>query len=147
MIKIRATEDEVDVSGSPEELRSIREAILRLIHSPDRTLAVAASTSFDPAPYAWALQELKVVRSSGPSRVRIEQQQGLVVSGVDENLIRFASWFEVGPQATIGAHSHFEHLPGSSYVAAESLPLVISVSAEAQQALRGDARKPTRASS
>jgi hypothetical protein len=140
MIEIRATQDEADLSGSVEDLRGLREAILRLIDSSDRTLVVAASSSLDPSPYAFALPKLMVVRSSGPSQVQVENQQVLIVSGADENLARFASWFDFDPEATVGVHAHFEHLPGNPYVAHDSLPLIVSVSAEAQQALGGDAK-------
>ena len=140
MITIRATAEEADVAGSPEELRQIHASIQRFVGSPDRSLTIPADPAADPNPYAWSLGELRIVRDGDRARVSIHDRNVLVISGADENLIKFASWFDFAPDSKPGSHNHFEPLPGNKYVAIDSLPLVVSVSSEAQQRAASDVR-------
>jgi hypothetical protein len=139
MIQIRATDGEADLEGTPEDLQHIRAAILRLVSSSESSISFEACATIDPTPYARMLPELHIVRTTGPMRVAISHERMLVLSGSDESLDRFASWFDF----TAPTHKHHEHFPGTTYIAADSVPLVIS--ARAQQALAGDACKATRA--
>ena len=144
MIQIRATDTEADLEGSPEDLQHIREAMLRLLASSEARLSVEACATGDPSPYARLLSELHIERTTGPMRVAIANESMLVLSGSDESLNRFASWFDF-PAVTSQAHKHHEYFAGNQYIAADSVPLVIG--ARAQQALGGDSRKAARASS
>ena len=128
MIEIRASANDVDISGAVAELQAIRTAILRLINSADDSYTVGASTLVDPLPYERLLGHLKVIKGSGPARVQIEGKN-LVVVGSAENLAIFASRFTFGPDAAPGEHNHYEYLVEEDiYVAVDSVPLVIGVS-------------------
>jgi hypothetical protein len=102
MIQIRATSDEVDVSGRPGELQRVRAEIEGLIRTAEKSLSIAANPAIDPTPCACVLHELRIIRSVGPTKVFVEEQR-LVVTGADENLTRFASWFVFAPDAEPGA--------------------------------------------
>ena len=128
MIEIRASANDADISGTAAELQAIRTAILRLINTTDEMYAVGASTFVDPSPYERLLGHLKVVKGSGPARVKIEGKN-LVVVGSAENLAIFASRFTFGPNAMPGEHNHYEYLvEEDTYVAVDSVPLVIGIS-------------------
>lgn len=126
MIAIRANANDADISGTAPELESIRLRVLRLINSADHFFQVAAAIRAHPDPYERVLRWLRVVRGSGPSRVQINGES-LVVTGSDDNLARFASWFTFSPEAGPGEHGHYEHLEGDPYVAVDSVPLVVGI--------------------
>jgi hypothetical protein len=62
MIEIRATEREADVSGSPEDLQSVRVAIAHLVSSADPAVSIHANGGADPKPYDFCVQELLILR-------------------------------------------------------------------------------------
>jgi hypothetical protein len=140
MIQIRATSEEIELSGTPSDLQRVRNEIEAAILNAERTLSIAADPEIDPTPYASALVELRVIRSHGPTKVSVEDQT-LVVAGADENLMRFSTWFTFAPDAEPGIHSHFDFLPGDPYVDSDSRSLVVSVSAAAQQTAARDRAK------
>ena len=139
MIIIRATDDEVDVSGSSYELQQVRAAIRRFAACSDPVRNIPADATADPTPYQFALRELRLLRTGERTRVSISNQMSLVVSGPAENLRKFSSWFAFSPDAPAGSHNHFERLPGDPYVAEDAVPLLISV--EAQQSVQPDRRE------
>ena len=140
MIQIRLTSDEVDLSGTPGELQQVRAGIEALIRNEETTLRIAANSAIDPAPYERTLRELRIERGGGPTKISVEEQT-LLVSGADENLVRFSSWFDVEPEAESGTHNHFDYFPGNPHIDADSRSLVVTVLSGAQQTAARDRAK------
>ena len=132
MIKIRATEDELELSGSPAELQHVRAMILALTRGTESESIVSADSDCDPKPYDVPLSELRLVRDVGPTRVSVVGR-ALRVSGADENLEKFSSWFDFDEEVETGAHNHFDYFPGNTTVAPDSRSLVVSAVTAAQQ--------------
>ncbi len=122
---IRTTADEAEISGSIHEFRAMRRLIRRLLASQDRVATVSAVPG-NPAPYDNVLSVLVIHRTSGPCRVAIAGET-LVVSGSDETLDGFASFFRFPKNGKQGRHAHFEYYPDNPYISADSLPLTIAV--------------------
>lgn len=121
MIEIRAGTDDAELSGSVSDLAAIRVAIVRLINSSERQFTQVAQADVKPDPYDRCLTEITLVRSDGPTRVSIAGTS-LLVTGADENLAGFATWFSAKP----GEHGHYEYFEGNNYIAADSVPLVVA---------------------
>ena len=69
---IRATETELDLSGSPAELRSIATQFVQL--QPGGRIRFAADETADPSPYARLLVAFEVVASNGAVKVSVPQR-------------------------------------------------------------------------
>jgi len=126
MLAICTDGDEIEISGTADDLRSVRVAIVGLLSSTDSSVSFAAAL-LDPTPYATALPKLTIQRTSGLTLVTITEL-GVVVAGSDDSLARFSSWFNLPSDAQPGHHSHFEPLPDDSYHSSESVPLVVAIS-------------------
>ena len=125
MITICASDQEADVSGTVTELLEIAHILKSLVSSGASSVVVPAQ-SCNPAPYELSLRELVFARRSGPISVSADSHR-LTVSGPDQFLARFASWFEFAQDAGNGCHNHFEPLPDDPDHSADSLALVVSV--------------------
>ena len=126
MIGIRADGDDIEISGTAAELREISTIIEALISSDELSATVLGRT-IDPAPYARSVGSLKIQRTAGRTRVS-ETDSQVLVTGSDDSLARFASWFEFPPHSKSGNHSHFEPLADDPYHSPDSNSLVVSVS-------------------
>ena len=111
-----------DISGLPAELRAVAESIVALRGS----VSFAADTTQSPAPYPAALSSLVVRAGTGPVCAVVQGSVLHVTAGPDF-LPVFASCFQFEDAAPDGYHVHHEYFPGSEHIAAESVPLVISV--------------------
>ncbi len=125
MLAICTDDQEVEISGSADELRNVRVAIVGLLSSPDFSASLPAA-HLDPSPYSRALPELTIQRASGPTLVTTTQSS-LVVSSSDDSLARFSTWFNFPADARPGHHAHFEPMPGDPYHSPESIPLAITI--------------------
>lgn len=115
---------EVEITGSPAALRSVRLAILKLLSSPIASIRLPVAVR-DPGPYTCSLAELVVERAEGPSLVSVTQG-ALSITGCDASLARLATWFDI----STCHHSHFEPLPDDPHHSAESIPLIIEAFAD-----------------
>jgi hypothetical protein len=120
---IRATDTELELSGSPAELRSIAAQFVQL--NPDSRIRFAADKDAKPAPYARLLVALEVVASNDAVKVSVIDDS-LLVTGSPAKLKTFASFFQFEDGARKGSHTHHEWYPGNEYVDPHSRPLVIS---------------------
>jgi len=120
---IRETATEIDLSGTPTELRGIGETLATL--GPGEGCRFEADAQADPAPYDRVLGALEAEASGGPVRVGVTAQV-LSVAGSSDMLARFASFFAFSDEDRPGTHSHHEWWDGNEYIAADSRPLVIS---------------------
>ena len=125
MIAIRASEGEVDISGTVEELLEVGLTIRALASSPQTSVSVAAARCC-PTPYDDSISCLLIYRRQGRTLVSLTSS-GLEVSGSDKSLKIFASWFELPAGVSDGYHQHFEPLVDDPDHSSDSVPLVITV--------------------
>ena len=131
---IRETASELDLSGTPAELRAIGRAVAAL--GPGERCRFEADAHADPAPYTRVLAALVVEASGGPVRVSVAGQV-LAASGSPDMLARFASFFVFSDADRPGTHAHHEWWDGNEYIAADSRPLVIRAAEPGAAADRG----------
>jgi hypothetical protein len=121
---IRATDAELEISGSQRELNALADRIETI--GVKGEVAQIAEAGADPRPYDRCLVYLKVRASNGPTRVAVVGDE-LVVTGAMEMLGKFASFFRFDPADQPGAHHHHDWFDGHGYIAEDSRSLVISV--------------------
>ena len=121
---IRASEEELDLSGSPAELRGIARAI-RSLQDGERCSFVADIRAL-ASPYDRVLSLFEVVASRGPVCIVLAGNT-LVAEGSLPMLKCLASFFDFSDSDRHGTHHHHEWWEGNDYVSPVSRPLVISV--------------------
>lgn len=121
---IRVTDKEIDLSGSPSELREIAAALEGLLCG--QSCEFEADPNADPAPYDRVLSAFRVMVSAGPVRVTVTGSL-LMAEGDADRMTSFASWFAFSEGARFPEHRHFEWFPGNLHIAEDSRPLGISV--------------------
>jgi hypothetical protein len=122
-VVIRETDTELDVSGTPAELRAVADRLAGM--TAGQSCEFAADVATGPAPYARVLAAFRVVASGGPVRVSVAGDT-LLATGSPEMLARFASVFAFSEGGRPGTHRHHEWWEGNEYIAVDSRPLVIS---------------------
>jgi hypothetical protein len=130
MLEIRrSNQNEVEISGTVDELRAVSRDISALVWSGNDQIAFEANPFINPAPYDAALKRMVIVQSRSPAKVSLASAEELRVEGSPESLEAFASYFDFEPGAAAGNHAHFEYYEheGNRWVAPGSIPLVISV--------------------
>ncbi|MBA4020659.1 MAG: hypothetical protein C0483_26160 [Pirellula sp.] len=120
---IRETATELDLCGTPVELRAVGRALAAL--GSGERCRFEADTHADPAPYTRVLVAFEAEASGGPVRLSVAGQV-LSASGSPDMLATFASFFEFSDDDRPGTHTHHEWWDGNDYIAADSRPLVIS---------------------
>ena len=129
-MRIRWEPKGVDVSGTLSELANVASEIDGVASSAKAFVEVVGETDGSPAPYDRLLACMRVTSGNGPVRISEHPQGVLHVTGGSQELAALESYFLFGPDATRGAHNHYEYFPGNEYVTADSLPLVVSVTVE-----------------
>ena len=125
MIRIRSSSTEIEIAGTPVELRVIATALAGM--TDGERLVFSANTSGSPMPYNEYVASFEIVMSTGGVRVGREGN-GLRASGGLEALRTFASFFTFDDDTKPGIHTHHEWLGDDKYVSTDSLPLVVAVS-------------------
>lgn len=125
MIAIRASEGEVEISGTVGDLLEVGLTIRALAASSQFAVLVPAAPC-SPAPYERSVARLAVRRRPGPTVVSLAASE-LEVSGSDTSLNLFASWFEFPAGVGEGYHNHFEPLEGDPDHSPASVSLVVTV--------------------
>lgn len=126
MIEIRFSKGEIDLQGTPSELRGVRQAILDFLTNDPPMVHLAASVNVDSTPYQCHLESLIIRKGYGPVRITVAGKS-LEAEGESEMLKTFAEWFNFTDNGPDRYHCHFEYYEGNSCIAPESVPLVISV--------------------
>lgn len=127
MIVIRWTApSELDVSGSPSELRAVKTRILDFAAGAEAHTLIHADSDADPAPYSKSLEILRVAKGVGPTRISVD---GTVmnVTGSQKHLEVFAKNFDFSDDSPSRNHVHYEFYAGNQWIAPDSVPLVVSV--------------------
>jgi hypothetical protein len=126
MLAVCTDDQEVEISGTANDLRAVHLAIIRLLSSDEISMSIPVA-AVDPSPYTRSLPGLLFQRAVGPTLASVKDS-GLVVAGSDDSLARFATWFNLPSDAQPGYHSHFEPLTGDQYHSSDSIPLVVALS-------------------
>ena len=126
-MKIRATDDEIDVSDDLLGMNVTERMISDFLCRDEETeISLEANTDIKPEPFNRVLKRLIIYKCSGPTLVK-EINGALVVSGSLENLERFLSFFEFDKESKTGEHSHFDYFEGDIYVHQDSKSMVVTL--------------------
>ncbi|MEH1933128.1 MAG: hypothetical protein V7L14_05265 [Nostoc sp.] len=129
MIHIRFSDNhyggEIDLSGTPGDLRSIRQSIIELLQAEDVQVCIPAN-EVDPAPYDSCLNSFLIRKSDCSLKVMVAGSS-LKIEGTPEKLEVFADWFNFDNSTESGYHQHFDYYEGNEWVDPGSVSLVISV--------------------
>jgi hypothetical protein len=124
MILISASSNELELSGSPTELKEIAKALSGLKHG--QVCRFEADNVEDPSPYTHTLTALEAYISEGLMRVSVDDSI-LYLTGSPEMVVKFSSWFDFDEDSQLGDHNHHEWFEGNKFISPESRPLVISI--------------------
>jgi hypothetical protein len=124
LVVIRATEKELDLSGSPAELREVASRIVAI--APGQRIRFAADQTAVAEPYDRLLIALEVVASEGALKISVTDET-LIAAGNPESIRSFASFLEFEDATPRGFHHHYEWYPGNELIAPDSKPLVVCV--------------------
>jgi hypothetical protein len=128
MIEIRySAPNEVDISGTVDELQFVRREILNLTQSDASQIIIDADSDIDPAPYKSVLSKLIILKTDCSTKVSLKDEKEIQVEGSPDCLAGLASFFDFNLDDGKGAHSHYEYYEGNQWIAPDSMPLVISV--------------------
>lgn len=127
MIEIRWNEktNEINLGGTLQNLRYVRQSILHLIETDEIQVNISANVNFDPAPYSSLLSFLTIRKGVGSIRVTIATDC-LEIEGDIAKLAVFAEWVNFEDSA-FNYHCHLDYYEGNEWIAPDSLSLVISV--------------------
>ena len=124
MIIIRASDTEIELSGTPTELGVIAQALSTV--AAGRAFRFAARSDANPEPYDRLLVVFEAEASEGPMRLFVDADT-LRATGSPEMFRVFGSYFSFPADTDSGAHNHHDYFEGDRYIAADSRSLVISV--------------------
>src|ERR1051326_6946335 len=96
---IRETDGQLDISGTPTELRAIADRIERL--SAGESVSIHADAKADPRPYKRSLAALEARITDGPVRVALSGERVVVTASVPM-MHTFASYFRFDADAQRG---------------------------------------------
>jgi hypothetical protein len=126
MIQIRFSDRELEISGSPQELRQVSQSILDLIHDRARLMVQIDAETIAPIPYAFCLSQLSIVKTAGLIKLSVAANI-LQIEGAPERLEAFAKWFDFDDNTHSCYHRHFDHFDNTERVDPGSISLVIAV--------------------
>ena len=114
MLEIRYSAPyDLDISGTIDELQTVRREILTLIKSDASRISFGADSSIEPSRYNAALSKLVIVKGQCPTKVSLNNEGEIHVEGSPYCLEAFASFFDFNPDAGKGAHLHYEYYEGN----------------------------------
>lgn len=130
MIEIRFSNGsgggEIDFSGTPKELRNVRQSILNFIQNKAQQVCVIEAATINPSPYDICLSALSICKSSSSIKVSVFANS-LQIDGEPKKLETFADLFNFEDDTSSNYHSHFEHHENNELINANSISLIISV--------------------
>ena len=126
MLVIRSTDFELNLSGTPQELRQIAEVLSDL--RADQSIRIPADFTVNAAPFDRSLHAIEIAASGGPVRISVVGDC-LKVTGSETALGIFASYFQFPDEASYGNHTHHDWMSelDSADISPDSRSLVVSV--------------------
>jgi predicted metal-binding protein len=117
---------DADLSGTPDELQAIADAVHGLVGSDSECVTFDAETGFDPAPYDANVPTLRIQKAAGPGKVSLSSEE-LVIEGSPESLIKFTSYLNFPTDAQPSNHTRYEYWAGADWISPNSMPLIIGI--------------------
>ena len=114
-----------EISGLPSVLRMIAGRIRQLASAQASSAIIDTEINFNPHPYERVLCLLALSIGNGPVRASVHGSE-LYIRGSHEALEALSSFFDIADDVSLGHHVHHEYWDGNTYVAQDSVPLVIS---------------------
>ncbi len=126
MISISFTEpDELYIWGSTKDLKDIALSLTKVGGVGGNEFEIKAEI-VDSTPYDRSLELISVKVTEGPVKVGVINNEARV-TGSQEALSTFSSFFEFEETARKGDHTHHEYFSGNEYIHPNSIPTVIGV--------------------
>lgn len=116
---------EVSISGTPENLRQVRQFMVDFIQS-DRVEATIATLDVDPTPFDRCLKFLSIAKDSGAVKLSVVDNL-LQIVGDARRILTFADWFDFADDTPDWYHCHHDGCCGEEWVDPQSFPLVIGI--------------------
>jgi hypothetical protein len=113
---------ELDISGSLQALRGVRNSILNFIHDKDQIICVIEAAIVDPTPYDICLNSLSICKSNTLTKISVIANS-LYFHGSSDNLAILANSFEFDDTWS-GCHYHLDCW---DWIDPAAIPLVIAV--------------------
>jgi len=127
MIVLYISDSGLEVSGTVDELLTVRQTIIDLAEGDHCTVSLETNHGVDPFPYSSVAQKLLFIKKQCPTKVSLLSKKTVLIEGSPENLKQLASFVDFEPEASSGRHAHYEYYDGNEWIASDSIPLVISI--------------------
>jgi hypothetical protein len=128
MTKLRYTPPlDLEIEGTREDLAEVEARIRALADAGAGVIEILADSSGSPTPYENWLERLVITVGAGPLVSSVDRNCCLNITGSATNLETLASYFGFLPGIPDGHHTHLEYHPGDKWIAAKSVPIVVSV--------------------
>ncbi|MEG3755746.1 hypothetical protein [Psychromonas arctica] len=124
-MKLYRTLDEVEISGSINELAEIHKSLMSASDNYNETFIF--DTSGSSKSYDFLEEKLTILTSPKPACASFDENIGLVVSGNIASLKAFGSFFDFEFDAKTGEHYHWDNACDPEYTSRDTLPIVVSV--------------------
>lgn len=132
---------------SPRGMKALYKRLTEFLMSDDPVIELLAEAPVSPEPYEdnQVLRGLRVIKAQGPIMLRIDENNGLELSGLSENLKIYISYFEFDADED-GEHHHPEYVlnedgePQKDYLTPGALSLVIEVDSDSVEYFRHGAQ-------
>jgi hypothetical protein len=118
---------EASIIASPKEFAAMASRIAEVVRDGVEEIAFPANESNCSGKAGQLLSALAIRVESGPVLASVRRDRVLSVSGGPESLGLFGQNLPAEASLQTGYHVHFEHTGRESFVAAESVPLVLLV--------------------
>lgn len=127
MMKILFTSpDELEISGSYQEMNEIKVKLLSLSEGINTELCIDTDNNADPSPYEKALNSMQAFVSLGPTKISVVGDN-VVIEGSSESFDRFSSFFGFNEGDPSGTHNHHEYIKGDTFIHPSSIPTVVGI--------------------
>jgi hypothetical protein len=124
-MKLYRTIDEVEISGSINELAEIHQSLISASENYNETFIF--DTSGSSKPYDFLEGKLTISISFKPACASFNEKTGLVITGNVASLKALGSFFDFESDAKAGEHYHWDNACDPEYTSEDTLPIVVSV--------------------
>lgn len=124
-MKLYRTLDEIEITGSIEELAEIHKSLINA--SGDYNKTFVFDTSGSSKSYGFLEKNLTISISSKQACALFDEHKGLVITGNLDSLRVLGSFFDFESDAKSGEHYHWDSACDPQYTSENTLPIVVSV--------------------
>jgi hypothetical protein len=112
--------------GSKRGLNTLHNKLLEFIDSSIEEIVLNAIHFGDPTPYSRLLPGLRIVKSTGPIKLKLQSDDWLELSGSTRNLSIYVSYFKFDTSEK-STHHHPEYNTAEGYLDSNSLSFIIEI--------------------